>query len=69
MANTTLTIRIDEETKQEFDRFCKNIGMSMSTAFLIFAKKAIATQRFPFELTANTTNAENSIEGECYDKL
>ena len=54
MAQTTFTVRMDEETKQKFSELCANIGLSMSTAFSIFAKKAVSEQRIPFELTANT---------------
>lgn len=53
MAQTTFTVRMDAETKQNFSELCANIGMTMSTAFCIFAKKAVSEQRIPFELTAN----------------
>jgi len=53
MAQTTFTVRMDSDTKQEFSELCANIGMSMSTAFSIFAKKAVSEQRIPFDLTAN----------------
>lgn len=54
MAQTTFTVRMDADTKREFGELCASIGMSMSTAFSIFAKKAVAEQRIPFELTANS---------------
>lgn len=53
MAQTNLSIRIDEDLKQEFDLLCENIGMSMTTAICIFAKKAVSEQRIPFDVTAN----------------
>lgn len=53
MAQTNLNIRMDDELKQDFDKLCENIGMSMTTAICIFAKKAVAEQRIPFEVTAN----------------
>ena len=53
MAQTTFTIRMDEDVKREFNALCENIGLTMTTAFCVFAKKAIAEQRIPFELTAN----------------
>lgn len=54
MAQTTFTIRMDEDVKREFNALCENIGLTMTTAFCVFAKKAISEQRIPFELTANT---------------
>ncbi len=54
MAQTTFTIRMDEDVKRDFNALCENIGLTMTTAFCVFAKKAISEQRIPFELTANT---------------
>lgn len=53
MAQTNLSIRIDEDLKQEFDLLCESIGMSMTTAICIFAKKAVSERRIPFDVTAN----------------
>ncbi len=53
MAQTNLNIRMDEDLKNQFDNLCQNIGMSMTTAICIFAKKAITEQRIPFDVTAN----------------
>ncbi len=53
MAQTNLNIRMDEDLKNQFNDLCENIGMSMTTAICIFAKKAIAEQKIPFEVTAN----------------
>ena len=54
MAQTTFTIRMDEDVKKDFNALCENIGLTMTTAFCVFAKKAIAEQRIPFDLTANS---------------
>lgn len=51
MAQTTLNVRMDEELKKQFDELCSEIGMNMSTAVCIFAKKAVREQKIPFELT------------------
>ena len=57
MAQTNVNIRMDEETKVAFDKFCKEIGLSVSTAFNIFAKTVVREQRIPFELTTETPNS------------
>ena len=53
---------MDEELKKQFDEFCSNIGMTMTTAICVFAKKAVKEQKIPFEITAdpfyNTANME-----------
>ena len=57
MAQTNVNIRMDEATKLAFDKFCSEIGLSVSSAFNIFAKTVVREQRIPFELTTETPNA------------
>lgn len=53
MSQTSFSIRMDEDLKNEFGSLCENIGLTMTTAFCIFAKKAVSEQRIPFDVTAN----------------
>lgn len=53
MPQTNISIRMDEDLKREFDSFCSDIGMSMTTAFCVFAKKAVRERRIPFDITAD----------------
>ena len=57
MAQTSVNIRMDEATKVAFDRFCNEIGLTISAAFNIFAKTVVREQRIPFELTTEIPNA------------
>ena len=41
MATTNVNIRMDSELKKQFSTFCEDMGMNMTTAFNIFAKKAV----------------------------
>lgn len=50
MAQTNVNIRMDEELKKQFDAFCTEIGMNMTTAFCVFAKTAVRERRIPFEI-------------------
>lgn len=54
MAQTNINIRMDSELKKQFEEFCSDIGMSMTTAFCVFAKKAVRERRIPFEITADS---------------
>jgi len=58
MATTNITIRMDEELKKQFDYLCGEIGLSMGSAFTIFAKTVVRERRIPFELSAPTPNKE-----------
>lgn len=53
MAQTNVNIRMEESLKRDFDKFCSDVGMSMTTAICIFAKKTVKEQKIPFEITAD----------------
>ena len=55
---TNVNIRMDKELKKQFEAFCNDVGMSMTTAFTIFAKKVVREQRIPFEIGGEMPNAE-----------
>ena len=50
MAMTSINIRVDEQDKRMFDRFCSTVGMNMSTAVNVFIKATLRENRIPFEL-------------------
>lgn len=50
MAQTNLTIRIDENIKQEAEILFNKIGLNMSSAINVFFRQAIREQSIPFEL-------------------
>ena len=39
MAQTMVNFRMDEDLKKNMDKVCSEMGMSMTTAFTIYAKK------------------------------
>jgi DNA-damage-inducible protein J len=49
---------MDEELKREFDDLCKELGLSMTAAFTVFAKTVVRQQRIPFEVSTGVPNAE-----------
>lgn len=54
MAQTTnVNIRMDAELKRQFEHFCADVGMTMTTAFNVFAKKAVRENRIPFEISGD----------------
>ena len=63
MAQAAFSIRMDEDLKRDFSQFCDNVGMNMTTAFVVFAKAAVKERRFPFEI------GERSVYREAEDRL
>ena len=53
MAQTTLSVRMDDEVKRKFDAFCAEVGMNASVAINLFAKTVIREHRIPFEISAD----------------
>ncbi len=68
MAQTNVNIRMDENTKKEFNAFCNEIGISVSSAFNMFAKTVIREHRIPFEITTDVPNAETVAAIEKADR-
>ena len=68
MAQTNVNIRMDEATKVAFDKFCDEIGLSVSSAFNIFAKTVVREQRIPFELTTEVPNARTLAAMDSAEK-
>ena len=50
MALTTLTARVDQKDKADFDKFCSNVGLNTSTAINLFVKAVLREKRIPFEI-------------------
>ena len=51
MAQTNVNIRMDEDLKKEFEGFCSDVGMTMTTAMCLFAKTVVRRHSIPFEIT------------------
>ena len=47
---TTLSFRINEDVKKDFEKTCEAMGLSSSDALNIFVKKVIQEQAIPFDL-------------------
>ncbi len=50
MAQTTLSVRIDDKDKKSFEAFCNATGMNVSVAINMFVKTVLREQRLPFEI-------------------
>lgn len=62
MTQTGVSIRMDNDLKHDFESFCDAVGMTMSTAFVIFAKTVVREQRFPFDITSKPQHLNRNDE-------
>lgn len=52
----TITIRVDEDTKDSANKIFKEVGIDMSTAVNMFLKQVIRSNGIPFAITADKPN-------------
>lgn len=50
---TTVSLRIDDKMKKELDDMCDEMGMNITTFFMIYAKRALRDRKIPFEIVAS----------------
>ena len=60
MGQTLVNFRMDEDLKQNMEETCKDLGMNMTTAFTIFAKKMSRERRIPFDVSVDPFYSEAS---------
>lgn len=56
-----VNFKMDAEVKKSMEKTCSEIGLSMSAAFTVFAKKVVKEKRIPFELSADPFYSEENI--------
>lgn len=62
MAQTMVNFRMDEDLKKSMESTCKELGMNMSTAFIIFAKKVAREKRIPFDVSVDPFYSEENMK-------
>ena len=62
MAQTVnVNFRMDEADKKKMESVCSELGLSMSAAFTIFAKKVGREHRIPFEVSVDPFYSESNV--------
>ena len=70
MPNTSMTIRMDKEVKQQSQQILSDLGMDMTTAVNVFLRQLIRYNGFPFEVRLDVSNAatlaamEDAVSGK-----
>ena len=61
MAQTMVNFRMDEDLKKSMEQACKEMGLSMTTAFTMFATKVSREKRIPFEVSVDPFYSESNM--------
>ena len=56
-----VNFKLNEDVKKSMEKTCSELGMSMSTAFTIFAKKVAREKRIPFEISVDPFYSKSNI--------
>lgn len=61
MAQTTVSVRMDNNLKKDFDNICNDLGLSMTTAITMLAKKMTREKRLPFEVSVDPFYSDENL--------
>ena len=61
MAQTTVSVRMDDALKRDFDEVCNELGLSMTTAITMLAKKMTREKRLPFEVSVDPFYSDENM--------
>ncbi len=57
----SINIRVKEIDKRNMEATCKELGISMSTAFVIFMKQMVREKSIPFTISADPFYSEENM--------
>ena len=62
MAQTVnVNFKLDADVKKSMEQACAELGLSMSAAFTVFAKKVGREKRIPFEISVDPFYSESNM--------
>lgn len=61
MAQAMVSFRMDDNLKRSMEQICDELGLSMSAAFTIFAKKMSREKRIPFEVSIDPFYSDSNM--------
>ncbi len=61
MAQAMVNFRMDADLKKRMEAVCDELGMNMTTAFTVFAKKVTREHRIPFEVSSDPFYSESNL--------
>lgn len=58
-----VNFKLDADVKRNMEQVCSELGLSMSEAFTVFAKKVVREKHIPLEVSIDPFYSEDNI---CY---
>ncbi len=57
----SVNFKLDADVKKNMEQVCADLGLSMSAAFTIFAKKVGRERRIPFEVSVDPFYSDSNM--------
>ena len=58
MSTTAISIRLDADIKEQFDKLCKEFGISTNAAFNLFARAVVRQKAIPFTISIGDIDSQ-----------
>lgn len=58
---STVEVMLDEQTQRDLEVLCQELGITVSDAFSMFARKMVREQRIPFEVSIDPFYSETNV--------
>lgn len=62
MAQAMVNFRMDAGLKDKMEKTCKDMGLTVSAAYTMFATKVTREQRIPFEINADPFYSDENMK-------
>ncbi|ORC15596.1 hypothetical protein A7979_07685 [Rothia nasimurium] len=61
MVMSAVEVKFDEQTKRDLEVLCQELGITVSDAFSMFARKMVREQRIPFKISLDPLYSEANV--------
>ncbi len=61
MVMSAVEVKLDRQTKRNLEVLCQELGITVSDAFSLFARKMVREQRIPFEVSIDPLYSEANV--------
>lgn len=69
MAQTSMTLRVDNSLKKNFDNLCEEFGFTTTAAITVFMKTVVRERKIPFEIKDSSKDEINTKGREAILKM
>ena len=66
MAQTVMTVRVDNNVKRQFDALCEQFGMSVNAAVNVFINAVVRTRSIPFTINVEENQTRKRLLEALY---